>query len=364
MQTALTNAPRFDYDPATLILSGLLIEETRTNTIPWSEAFNDASWSATAATISANASLAPDNNTTADKLIESATTANHSVEYAPTLLDSTTYNFSIFVQASERSWLALNTVDKAGATSVSYFNLASGSLGTVSVNHLASIKTIRNGWYRLNVRFNANTGGSTPLVAALLATGDGVSNYLGDGISGAFLWGAQLESGDSLTSYIPTVGSALARAADVASVADVSWFNALKGTFYLEVRLPEVSTNRYFMSLRDGGVPDYFQFGLDSSITSFFKLTSSGVTQANVTSTVWSNGNFKKIAARFATNLAAVSVAGGTSASDTTVTLPSGMQTLLLGADQNGNTRLNGHLKSVQFIPHELTKTTIEGMSN
>ena len=33
MQTAATNAPRWDYDPVTLGLRGLLIEEARTNVL-------------------------------------------------------------------------------------------------------------------------------------------------------------------------------------------------------------------------------------------------------------------------------------------------------------------------------------------
>ena len=60
------NLPRFDYDPATLAPRGLLIEEQRTNLLLRSEEFDNASWAKTNATITVNATTAPDGTTTAD----------------------------------------------------------------------------------------------------------------------------------------------------------------------------------------------------------------------------------------------------------------------------------------------------------
>ena len=39
---AAANTPRFDYDPVTLAAKGLLIEETRTNVLKYSEDFSNA----------------------------------------------------------------------------------------------------------------------------------------------------------------------------------------------------------------------------------------------------------------------------------------------------------------------------------
>jgi hypothetical protein len=44
--------PRFDYDPIALTCKGLLIEESRTNLIPYSSDFNDASWTKQNANVS------------------------------------------------------------------------------------------------------------------------------------------------------------------------------------------------------------------------------------------------------------------------------------------------------------------------
>src|SRR5690606_5381998 len=68
-QTAAVNEPRVDYDPLTLELRGLLVEEQRTNLLLRSQEFDNASWSKVSSSVSANAAVAPDGTLTADKII-------------------------------------------------------------------------------------------------------------------------------------------------------------------------------------------------------------------------------------------------------------------------------------------------------
>ena len=44
IQSAAVNEPRFDYDPVTLAARGLLVEESRTNLLTYSEQFDNAAW--------------------------------------------------------------------------------------------------------------------------------------------------------------------------------------------------------------------------------------------------------------------------------------------------------------------------------
>ena len=74
LSTAAINAPRFDYDPVTLESVGLLIEESRTNLLTYSEQFDNAVWTKSNASITANAIIAPDGTLTADKLVEDGVT--------------------------------------------------------------------------------------------------------------------------------------------------------------------------------------------------------------------------------------------------------------------------------------------------
>jgi hypothetical protein len=98
--------PRFDYDPATLAPKGLLIEEQRTNLLTYSSEFDNAIWVKGNTTVTANATIAPDGDTSADKLVENTANTTHSVNEIA--ISSATvgsiYTFSIYIKAAERKY--------------------------------------------------------------------------------------------------------------------------------------------------------------------------------------------------------------------------------------------------------------------
>ena len=71
LRTAGINEARFDHSPLTLESLGLLVEEARTNLLLRSEEFDNASWTKTRSSVTANAITAPDRTLTGDKLIDS-----------------------------------------------------------------------------------------------------------------------------------------------------------------------------------------------------------------------------------------------------------------------------------------------------
>jgi len=95
--SVVANTPRFDYDPVTKIIKGLLIEETRTNILAYSEQFNDVTWLKINTSISSNAAVAPDNVLSADRLTENTATALHYLANAATL-SVQPYTLSIFAK--------------------------------------------------------------------------------------------------------------------------------------------------------------------------------------------------------------------------------------------------------------------------
>jgi hypothetical protein len=65
------------------------------------------------------------------------------------------------------------------------------------------------------------------------------TSYSGDGTSGIYVWGAQLEAGAFPTSYIPTTASTVTRSADTATMTGTnfsSWYNQSEGTFFTSVK--------------------------------------------------------------------------------------------------------------------------------
>ena len=211
----------------------LLLEPQRTNLFTYSQEFNDASWSKSASSISANSTTAPDGTTTADTIIENNLSGLHYILKAAGTAG--TYTLSFYVKADTRNWVYVTLYDglvDRGA----YFNVSSGTIGNVDTGATASIVNVGSGWYRCIVTATSTLSFSSSLQ---LATANGTRNYTGNGTSGLFVWGAQLELGAYPTTYIPTTTASATRIADSFSRNNI-YTNGLitssGGTWFVELR--------------------------------------------------------------------------------------------------------------------------------
>jgi hypothetical protein len=193
IESVATGVPRLDYSQGSC--PSLLLEPQRTNLVLYSEEFDNASWEKTNTTITANSTTSPDGNTTADKIVETTANGEHNVRQDSGLsVLSTTYTFSIYAKSSERSFLQFVGVSGI-ASSRANFNLSNGTLGAVDASINASIINAGNGWYRCIVTATSNSVGVLRNQWNIItsSTSARVERYTGDGTSGLFLWGAQLE---------------------------------------------------------------------------------------------------------------------------------------------------------------------------
>ena len=320
---AANNEPRFDHDPVTLACKGLLIEEGRTNLYQQSEVFNDSFWTKTRSSISSNATTAPDGTLTADKLVEDTTASNtHTISSAVTP-PATAHTLSVFAKKGERTWIVL----RLGGTNT-FFNLDDGTIAAGSVNS-PTITNFGNGWYRCAVTSSSGTQGQF-----WLATNSTTTSYTGDGTSGLFIWGAQLEAGSFPTSYIPTTTGTLARGADVCSIAGGNFnnfYNQSEGTLFADVSglmTDVLGGNRGFAVITDGTYNNIIALNKDSSLATI----SGSMRTSNVSQFVLSNSYAPftqyKLALGVRTNDANMAVNGSLKTTITSVTMPSTMNKL------------------------------------
>ena len=243
IKSAAVNEPRFDHNPTTGESLGLLVEEARTNRHTYSEQFDNAAWGKNGATITSNATTAPDGTTTADKFASTSGAALIYVQQADyTLTNGASYTRTVFAKASEISILNIQVGNTTTGTVVVQANLSTGTATNGGV-----VTTLANGWFRISYSYTqSGTLGDFYLkLPANTVAGSGV-----------FVWGAQIEAGSFPTSYIPTEGSSRTRAADTATITGTnftSWYNQSQGTIFASVRtVTPASVANGFLQLTDG----------------------------------------------------------------------------------------------------------------
>lgn len=224
----------------------------RRNLLTRTEEFNDAVWVKANSSITANAVSAPDGTTTADKLVENTANSTHTASQAFTTSASTSYTFTVYAKAETRGHLDLAALTGFTTNPIVRFTL-SGS-GTSSVRQgnptpSHSIQSVGDGWYRCQINVTTVAGGSSSFQVALALDASSSNFYTGDGTSGLFLWGAQLETGSSATAY-QRVGSAFdVTEAGVASLSYLS-FDGVDDSLVTPTITPGIDKAQVFAGVR------------------------------------------------------------------------------------------------------------------
>jgi hypothetical protein len=190
---------------ATRVNSAGLIEVVPRNLAQYSEAFDNGYWGKFNATITANNTTSPTGTSTADKIVENTVNSFHSMD--STFSSGTgIYTASIYAKVGERRYLRLNITEITPAIDhTALFDLQTGTLLSSGTGVTASIINAGNGWYRIILTSPALVGGQVRMAVLMQTTTSSTpQQYLGDGTSGLYLWGAQLEQGTTATEYFPT----------------------------------------------------------------------------------------------------------------------------------------------------------------
>jgi hypothetical protein len=346
LQTAAAGVARFDHNPITGESLGLLIEEQRTNLLERSQEFDNAYWSkGGSSSASANVVVAPDGTLTAEKFVEGSATAFPEIERVVSTL-SGQHTWSVFAKKGERQWLAVDAfVDSARRT---WFNLDNGTVGTSAAGNTATITPVGNGWYRCTVSRDATGAVRFRL---FMSTSDNGGSYTGNGYSGIYIWGAQLEAGAFPTSYIPTVASQVTRSGDAASMTGAnfsSWYRADEGSFYIDGNIQTTGINNYLIARDNATASNRLHLYIQNN-TAFFQIRSGGSTEALITR-VPSNKN----AAGYELNNSAF-VVNGQLATDTVCVMPSALAEMIIGS--------NGNIKKLAFYPKRLADAELQALT-
>lgn len=174
-------------------------EDPMTNLLLHTEEF--AAWNTFGTIVQSNFGFAPDGAATADKLTPTTVNTQHVITKDTEVQPAGRYTMSVFVSSVGYSKiiLAQPSNDSASATfhlsdQVAIVNAGDGAY--------ASVEIINDDWYRVSLSYTT-TSAYRHTMAIYMLNELGQQTFIGSG-SGFLMWGAQVEVGNSATSYYPS----------------------------------------------------------------------------------------------------------------------------------------------------------------
>tara|TARA_B110001454_G_scaffold219197_1_gene251419 strand:+ start:6743 stop:10252 length:3510 start_codon:yes stop_codon:yes gene_type:complete len=259
---ASAGTPRFDRnpDPSTSYSSlGLLIEPASTNLVVYSSYMSAGNWNKSFSNIASSSVIQdPAGNSYSDVIAwNNPTYTNMAYASSQAVAPSpgSVYSGSVFVKKDTARFVGMKIHEYGGSYGYSgvVLDLDTGNVvgmydpwsGDVSSNF--GVQKLKNGWFRIWTNYMAKGGSGIQLyLYPVYHGGSTLSPNRDNTVSGqTYFWGAQLEIGESATSYIATSGAAASRNADVFSV-DISsgapsYASATESSIRFEYSRPEGS---------------------------------------------------------------------------------------------------------------------------
>ena len=219
-----SDRPRIDYTDTSDGV--LLLEKAATNLQTYSSDLASV-YAPTNITQTSNYGASPDSSLTSTRVVLANLTDSRSVEtLTGTLTNGVVYTFSCYYKGVKGESTYMYFLSSTGGVSVSKEIIFTGD------------------WQRESITFTAGSASNYTYIVDVRQGASTATDFE--------VWGAQVEVG-SLSSYIPTQGSAVTRVADTASGSGNSEvFNDSEGVLMAELSIDANDGNFRFLSISDG----------------------------------------------------------------------------------------------------------------
>ena len=276
---------------------------------------------------------------------------------------------SFYVKADGRNFVAISNNSNGGSVLRCEFDLTTGTITWNGFGNTPTIEALADSWYKItgvNVSTTAGFGRNFSLEMSNVSV---LSNtavaYTGDGTSGIYIYGAQLEEGSYSTSYIVSnSGSATTRIAEVCNNSgNASTFNDSEGVLMAQISALADSTFKY-ITISDGSIQNRITIILlsNNNIYGQVRAANSEVFFQETSGISIQHNN--KIAVSYKTNQCKLFVNGfQVGSTDTSVSMPSGLNTLAFD-DGTGAGDFYGKTKQIAYFPEALTDSELECLTS
>ena len=294
------NKPRIDYKDSTK--GALLLEPSRSNLYSYSQDFSKAAWTKINTSVIPNSTISPDGNLSGDFIQENTLNASHDIRHnVTTVVSGLQYTYTVFVKKSDVGQARNLSFYIAGPNGAISFNTTNGTFFSIGSVDSYSSEDYGNGWWKVQI---TDTAVSTSFNVIIILN-NGTTIYTGDGISGVYLWGAQLEQGSYATSYIPTSGSAVTRVAEVCNNGgNEQVINSTEGVLYVEMKsdFNDAATKRISISDFTNNNRLTLYFNVSTNLIGTVIVTALGGSPSSLSYVVPSFSTYNKIALKYKTN--------------------------------------------------------------
>ena len=359
--TTATNTPRIDYSTGE---AAFLLEPQSTNTVYSSNSVSFLQYGGNM-TLSDNAAISPDGTFNAMSIVPTATQGVHRSGYhsnAGSYSQNDIVTFSCFVKANGYDFV---TVGGFFGSEKAVFNISNGTLVSQESNVVnTEIVKLTNDWYRLSTTYTfQNTIGNGYLYAGIyvMDTQTGYA-FTGDGVSGVYAYGFQAELGTG-TSYIPTNGASATRNQEICKDA-TPVINSEEGTLYAEISALANDGTFRLISISDGTNSNRIHLAFSNNYNKITaSITSGGVSQGSIHYTSTNLLLFHKIALKYKLNDFQLWIDGIKVATDTSATMPTGLNRLNFTNGDGVQNFFFGNTKGLKYYPKALADVQLEDLT-
>ena len=338
-----SDQPRVDYSSGE---GALLLEPSRTNSIPYSEDFSSWQGSDFGTLTGGQTGFDGSNNAWLYEY-----TSNNAAIVQQSNTSSGVQTLSVFAKGSVNNGIRLYAFGTSNANTYFDLNLGivEGTSGTIS----NSIEDYGNGWYRCSMTFD-----QTNSIINLYLSNN--SNSLAS-TGRAYIQYAQLEQGSYATSYIPTSGAAVTRVAEACNGAgNEDIFNDSEGVLFAEISAVNEATPKR-ISISDGTTNEVVDLRVVASELLCVVIVG-GTAQATLSYSQATISDFNKIALKYKTNDFALWVNGFEVATDISGSTPSGLD--ILNFDRGtGTINFYGNCKDIRVYNTALTDEQLAALT-
>ena len=330
--------PRLSYDITNGVVEDkphLLLEPSATNLVTFSEDFSQSVWSKANISVSDNTIISPDGTQNASTITTSNT--SHSLFFNFTSVASTQYTLSFYAKRGTMTDLKYRVYDLSNDGDI-----------VAPTSYYAQTNSDR--WERITLTFTTPSGCTSARVYP-------VSN---SGVTGTmFLFGCMVEQQSYATSYIPTAGTTITRAAETCNNSKPS-VNSTEGVLYAEIQgLTNGTTGDLYISISDNSVSNSVALILHNTANRVnFRVYDGGSLEVNISDLSTNQTQNMKVACKYKSGNYALWINGTESVTASSGSLPSGLTEISFN-DGAGSNSFYGKVKGLAVYNEALSESQL-----